>query len=572
MFGDPEHPRARSAWTRGILLAGLISSSLLGATVGWTQYAATLHSERASKTLALSPREMDGYVPAVAKAFDVPGIAVAVVKDGKVIYERGFGLRDLQGKNPVDRHTKFCIASITKSFTATALEILADRGKLKMSDRVTDHLPWFRMSDPYVTREMRLRDLLAHRSGLGPHAGDLLFLPQTTYSNREVVERLAELPLESSFRDTFNYENILFAAASLVVEQSSGQSYADFVRARIFAPLKMSDAVINAAHLAPADNVATAYEPGPDSALEAIPPIAWENNPGAGGIYASIDDMAKWTRMQLSIVDSDRAGGERRLISAAAQRRMWSMLIPIDIEPQTVPELQVTQPQFLGYAEGWYVSDYRGRRMVWHGGEFPGTVSRLTLIPELRLGVVVLTNQESDGALDAVTLRVLDAYLSTEPTDWIKLLVAAEKLSQARLHARLQADKSDDRPLLTNSAADLRQFAGVYRDNWYGDVAVDLERDGLRILFTHSPRLIGSMLLISGNKFLVRWDDRALRADAIVEFDMDKSGAVQGAHMARASAAVSKAYDYQDLRLVKVGGTATTGTTSNPAAANEHVP
>jgi CubicO group peptidase (beta-lactamase class C family) len=550
----PERSNSRSPNMNVATTAAFLTGMLVIAAPAWPQKAAPAHGARTSKVPTLAAEEMDTYVQAVAKAFNVPGIAVAVVKDGHVVYEQGFGLRNLDTKKPVDRRTKFCVASITKSFTATSLEMLADRGKLKMDDRVVDHLPWFRMSDPYVTHEMRLRDLLAHRSGLGPHAGDLLFVPETTYSNREVVERLGELPLESGFRDTFSYENIMFAVASLVIEQSSGQSYADFVRAHIFAPLKMSDAVINAAHLAPNDNFATAYEPAADANLEAIPPIAWENNPGAGGIYASIDDMAKWTRMQLSIGDSKPATGAPHLLSEAAQHRMWSMLIPIGIEPATDPELKATQPQFLGYAEGWYVSDYQGHRMVWHGGEFPGTVSLLTLIPEQRLGVVVLTNQASGNALDAVTLHVLDEYLQNPRTDWIKALLASEKLAQSRLDAKLQAEKASDHPVLTNSSADLKQFAGLYRDRWYGDVAVDLERDGLRILFTHSPRMIGSMLPVSEHKFLVRWDDRALKADALIEFDLDKDGAVQGAHMARASAAVSKAYDYQDLRLSKVGG------------------
>jgi CubicO group peptidase (beta-lactamase class C family) len=542
------HPATKSA-TLAACLMGIITA----VAPAWAQKTgAPAHGPRASKPPILSTEDMNFYIQGVAKAFNVPGVAVAIIKDGHIVYEQAFGLRNLDTKKLVDRHTKFCIASITKSFTATALEMLADRGKLKMDDRVTDHLPWFRMADAYVTHEMRVRDLLAHRSGLGPHAGDLLFVPETTYSNREVVERLGELPLQSGFRDSFSYENAMFAVASLVIEAASNQSYADFIRAHLFAPLRMSDAVINAAHLATSDNFATAYELGTDADLEAIPPIAWENNPGAAGIYASIDDMAKWTKMQLSIGDPKGAGTAPHLISEAAQHRMWSMLIPIDIEPQPTPELKAVQPQFLGYGEGWYLSDYQGHRMVWHGGEFPGTVSLLTLLPELHLGIVVLTNQESGNVLDAITLHVLDEYLQNPRTDWLKAYLAVEKLTQSRAASKRQAEKSGEPPLATNSAMDLKQFAGVFRDRWYGDVAIDLERDGLRILFTHSPRLIGSMLPLGERKFLVRWDDRALKADAVIEFEIDKAGTVEGAHLSRASADVSKAYDYQDLQLVKI--------------------
>jgi CubicO group peptidase (beta-lactamase class C family) len=553
MSDAQRRPIAPHAATKSATLAACLLGILTAGAPAWAQKAAAPgHAPRASKPSVLSTKDMNLYIQEVAKAFNVPGVAVAVIKDGRVVYEQAFGLRNLDTKKPVDRHTKFCIASITKSFTATALEMLADRGKLKMDDRVTDHLPWFRMADAYVTHEMRVRDLLAHRSGLGPHAGDLLFVPETTYSNREVVERLGQLPLEAGFRDSFSYENAMFAVASLVIEQGSNQSYADFIRAHLFAPLRMSDAVINAAHLATSDNFATAYEPGTDADLEAIPPIAWENNPGAAGIYASIDDMAKWTKMQLSIGDPKGAGTAPHLISEAAQHRMWSMLIPIDIEPQPTPELKAVQPQFLGYGEGWYLSDYQGHRMVWHGGEFPGTVSLLTLLPELHLGIVVLTNQESGNVLDAITLHVLDEYLQNPRTDWLKAYLAVEKLTQSRAASKRQAEKSGEPPLATNSAMDLKQFAGVFRDRWYGDVAIDLERDGLRILFTHSPRLIGSMLPLGERKFLVRWDDRALKADAVIEFEIDKAGTVEGAHLSRASADVSKAYDYQDLQLVKI--------------------
>jgi len=516
---------------------------------------AKLHSKLPAAP-QLSADELSRFIQSVSKEFNVPGIAVAVVKDQRVVFEQGFGARNLASKKPVDRHTKFCIASITKSITATAVEMLADRGKLKLDDRVIDHLPWFRLSDPYVTRELRIRDLLSHRSGLGPHAGDLLFMPETTYSNRQVVERLGDLSLASGLRDSFSYENAMFAVASLVIEQASSQGYADFVRAHIFSPLRMSDAVINAAHLGPADNFATAYQPQNDAVLEAIPPLAWENNPGAAGIYASIDDMAKWTKMQLSIGDPKSAGKAPHLISEAAQRRMWSMLIPIDIDPPPTPALKGFQPNFLGYGEGWYLSDYQGHRMVWHGGEFPGTVSLLTLLPESHLGIVVLSNQETDNALYAITLHIMDVYLQNPNVDWLKAFLEAEQQAQARSAAKKQSEKSTEQPAVANPSADLKRFAGVYRDRWYGDIVVDLEQDGLRILFTHSPRLIGSLAPIGERKFLVTWDDRTLKADAVIEFDIDNAGPAISARMSRASSEVSKAYDYQDLQLLRVGDAA----------------
>ena len=251
--------------------------------------------------LALANSDLASYAERARHEFNVPGLAVAVIKDGKVVFAQGFGQRSLESPAPVGTHTLFCIASNTKSVTATALEILADEGKLHMDDRVIEHLPWFRMSDPYVTREMRVRDTLAHRSGLGSHAGDLLFVPASTYSTREVVERLRDMPLASGFRAGFAYENIMYAVATLLVEQASGQSYGDFVREHIFARLGMTESRIDATELQPGDDFATGYARAEDGRLRPIPALAWKNDRGAAGIYSSIHDMTKWVQAQLTV-------------------------------------------------------------------------------------------------------------------------------------------------------------------------------------------------------------------------------------------------------------------------------
>jgi CubicO group peptidase (beta-lactamase class C family) len=210
---------------------------------------------------ALPPDLSDfaAYVDSARKAFGVPGIAVAIVKDGQVVMEQGFGDKSLDPKQPVDAHTLFAIASNTKAFTAAALQQLDEAGKLKMDDRVIDHLPWFRMSDPYVTHEMRIRDLLAHRSGLSLGAGDLLYWPPTSYTTKEVVERLKHVPIKNGFRSGYAYDNILFAVATLVIEQASGQSYADYVRTHLFQPVGMDESLIDKNDIKPGMDVATGF-------------------------------------------------------------------------------------------------------------------------------------------------------------------------------------------------------------------------------------------------------------------------------------------------------------------------
>jgi len=516
------------------------------------QPAAVASTHEPDRRAAVAPNpDLAAYAVRALQVFDVPGIAVAVVKDGEVVFEQGFGKRNLHQGRPVDAHTMFCIASNTKSFTATAVEILADQGKLRLDDRVIDHLPWFRMADPYVTREIRVRDLLAHRSGLGSHAGDLLFVPASTYSTREVVERLRDLPLKSGFRDSFAYENIMFAVATLVIEQASGQSYAAFVSEHIFRPIGMTESRIDSTYLRPGDDAATAYMPQDDGQLGPVPAMVWKNSPGAAGIYASAHDMAKWMQVQLAggkLPDNGNSPGGR-LISAAAQQRMWSMITPIDIDPAPVAQLQAAQPNFLGYAEGWYVSDYRGRRLVWHDGGFPGTVSLLTLLPALHLGVVVLTNQESEDALHAITLHVLDGYLGAPKTDWIEAYAVSTQLVAAQMSEQSATRAAERRPDARPSRP-LANYAGTYHDRWYGDIDILLVDGTLRLSFTKSARLIGSLSPWRDDTFLVRWDDRTLNADALIDFTLDPKGDVREAHMRRASPRTAHAYDYQDLDLL----------------------
>jgi CubicO group peptidase (beta-lactamase class C family) len=498
------------------------------------------------------PDDMGSYVGRAQAQFNVPGIAIAVVKDGKVVLEQGFGRRDIRDTQRVDAHTLFCIASNTKSFTATAIEILAEEGKLRLDDRVVDHLPWFRMSDPYVTREMRIRDLLAHRSGLGSHAGDLLLVPQTTYSAREVVERLRELPMATGFRDSFAYENVMFAVATLIIEQASGLSYAQFVTEHIFQPVGMSESRIDSTFLKPDDKVATAHMPQDDDTLMTVPPLAWANGRGAGGIYSNAHDMAKWLQALLA------EGGKHRLLRPDNQKRMWSMITPIDIEAAIVPQLAAAQPAFFGYGEGWYLSDYRGQRLVWHTGGFPGAVSRVTMVPAMHLGIVVLTNQQSEAAFEAITLHILDRYMGSRGTDWIGAYTASDRITAA-LNSESDARRAHDLTPEAMAAHILTTYAGVYRDRWYGDVEVELQQGALRLRFTRTPRLIGSMIPQRDDTFLVRWDDRTLNADALIDFSVASDGNVREAHMSRASSHTASAYDFQDLDLLPIGSAQASG-------------
>ncbi|KAF1711223.1 serine hydrolase [Pseudoxanthomonas kalamensis DSM 18571] len=492
-------------------------------------------------------QDLDAQVERVRETFDVPGIAVAIVKDGEVVLERGYGVREIGKPAAVTATTPFAIASNTKAFTAAALSILADQGKLKLDDRVIDHLPGFRMSDDYVTGQMRIRDLLSHRSGLSLGAGDLLFWPPSDYSVDEVVQRLSKVPLKKGFRDGYAYDNILYAVAQKVIEEVSGQSYVDFVQHEILDPVGMRGTRFND-RVTAADRPAIGHAKADFKTLQPVARMSWSNNRAAGDLYASVHDLGKWMNVQL-------AGGKlpdgTPLFSQARQREMWSVITPIGVGKPPVPELAAATPNFQGYGEGWRLSDYRGRKLVWHTGGWPGMVSRLTLIPELNLGVVVLTNQESGAAFNAVTYTVLDALLDAPATDWVdayaKSVAKAGGDADEGWQQHLAARAEGSTPSLPPSG-----YAANYRDPWYGEVRV-FEQDGrLRMQFAHTPLLLGTLEHWQHDTFIVRWDERTLNADAFASFSLDPDGKVRELRMQPASSLTDFSFDFQDLVLTPV--------------------
>ena len=499
----------------------------------------------ASAAVPTELQRLDATVERVRSQFDIPGIAVAVVKDGQIVFERGYGVRELGKPAPVEADTLFAIASNTKAFTATSLNLLAEQGKLKMDDRVIDHLPSFRMSDPYVTGEMRIRDLLSHRSGLSLGAGDLLFWPTTTYSNAEVVQRLGKVPLKAGFRDRYAYDNILYAVAQQVIEQVSGQSYADFLQQNIFTPVGMAGTRFNADHLKPGDKAATGHAKFDFTELRTVAPLTWSNNAGAGGVYSSVHDMARWMNVQLA---QGKLENGTALFSPKSQQAMWQMITPQVVPEPSVPALAAARPNFAGYGEGWSLSDYRGQKLVWHTGGWPGMVSRVTLVPEQKLGIVVLTNQEVGAAFNAVTMDVLDAYLKAPATDWVAAYAAAVAKAQDKADEGWAAHQAARDPKSTPSLP-LARYAGTYRDPWYGEVFVEQRAGTLRLRFGRTAQLVGTMEPWQHDTFIVRWDDRSLNADAFVNFSLDPDGKVREVRMQAVSSLTDFSFDFQDLVL-----------------------
>ena len=496
------------------------------------------------------PPDLEAVVARAMKTFEVPGMAVAVVKDGRVVLAKGYGVRKVGEKAPVDAKTLFGIASNTKVFTATALGLLVEEGKIEWDGQVTRYLPWFQMWDPYVTREMTVRDLLVHRSGLGLGAGDLLLWPETTYTRREIVSRLRYIRPATSFRNAYAYDNMLYVAAGELIEAVSGTTWENFIAERILKKAGMTSSRPRHSASIAGRNVAI-----PHAALDKGPtPVAIGEsdhmNP-AGGILSCADDMARWMLIHL-------AGGKlpdgTRLFGEKTEQQLTTLVTPIPIaDPQ--PELAAQRMNFSGYALGLRVNDYRGRRVVSHTGGLSGYVSKVVMVPELGLGITVLTNQESDEAYNSVIYAVLDQALGAPATDWADAYLKVRDRAAART-AEALSQAAAKKDAAAKPSLPLADYAGAYKDAWYGPIVITVEGAGaaskLVMNFAKTPGMVGDMEHWGRETFVVRWRDRELRADAYVTFVLDPDGAIVEARMKPFSPDIDFSYDFQDLLLKPV--------------------
>src|SRR3954462_1064251 len=511
-----------------------------------------------------APPKFDEYVRRVMQTFAVPGVSVAIVKDGKVVLARGYGGAPLGGAGPggggqgvrrrgepapVDARTRFGIASNTKLFTATALALLVEEGKVEWDKPVVDYLPAFSMSDPYVTHELTVRDLLVHRSGLGLGAGDLLWWPPSTYNRKEIARRIRYIPLATSFRSAYAYDNVLYLVAGELIEAVSGRSWEDFVRTRILSKVGMTDSDVRHSGATAGGNVAGTHAEVNDT-VRAGDPFASDNTNPAGGIMSGAADMAKWIMVQL---DSGRVADGSRLFSPASAKQLWREVTPTPIgdAPGGMSALAHLRATMAGYALGLGVRDYRGHILRQHTGGLPGYLSKVAMIPDLRLGVAVLTNQESGLAFESIVYQVLDYYIGAKAPDYPALfqelrLKNREKLRQERATAATSRDST------AGPSLPLAKYAGTYRDPWYGDVTIAEEGKGLSIRFTRTPALVGDLVHWQYDTFLARWRDRELRADAYATFSLNPDGTIQGLKLVPESEEVDFSFDFQDLMLQPV--------------------
>jgi CubicO group peptidase (beta-lactamase class C family) len=461
---------------------------------------------------------LDDYVEQAMRDWEVPGLAIAVVKGDSVVFARGYGVTELGGSERVDEHTLFAIASTSKAFTTMALAMLVDEDRLDWDDLVTRHLPGFELGDPWVTRALTVRDLLTHRVGVARHDNLWIAAP---FDRAEILRRARHLPTAGGFRDRYGYHNIMYIAAGELVGAVAGTSWDDFVEARIFRPLGMSRTTSRHAVVEARGNVSGSHT-RVDGAVALVPRRNYDNIGGAGAIFSSVHDLARWMRLHLS-------GGVfegQRLVSERAHDDLYA--------PQTVMardsvgERMFPDTHLQAYALGWRVQDHHGRKLVHHSGNINYTRTQVSLLPSEGLGVVAIANLSSSALQLALTHRVLDAYLGLPPRDWsaeyLELARRSDERSGEAARALDEARLKDTRPSLAPEA-----YAGRYESELFGEVRID-EEDGVLVLH-YSAEYVADLEHWHQDLFRATWR-RPGAGRAFVTFSLDPRARVTGLELA----------------------------------------
>lgn len=502
----------------------------------------------AANAQGLESKQIDSIVIKSMETMPQAGIAVAVVKDGKIIHAKGYGVTSIENKEQVNENTLFAIASNSKAFTAAALSILVDEGKISWQDKVVDYIPEFKMYDPYITANFNIEDLLTHRSGLGLGAGDLMIFPDgSDFTIKDVLNSFQYQKQVSAFRTKFDYDNLLYIVAGEIIARVSGMSWVDFVETRIMAALGMKRSAGSFKSLNDKTNLALPHS-SETGELNQIETYSLDLTAAAGGIYSSVNDLSKWLLMHLN---NGKYGDSlhNQLFSVANQKEMWKAHTRINFNVNPDPPYKT---HFTYYGLGWILSDNNGYVTISHTGGLPGMLSMTTLIPELNVGVVVLTNSSPGGySYYTISTAIIDSYLGVEEKDWIKEASQILEANQNSTDSLTNAVWT----IVKNAKADnlvFENFTGTYEDNWFGKVEVFLKDNELWFKSLRSPKLNGQMFFYKATTFAIKWEYTDLPCDAFATFNLDTEGKAVIIKMKGISPNIDFSFDFQDLELNRV--------------------
>ncbi|NBC18325.1 MAG: serine hydrolase [Bacteroidetes bacterium] len=476
--------------------------------------AAPVRSQQAPVDL----QALDAYIAEAVTAWETPGTAVGIVYDDALLFAKGYGTRTLGTDTPVDAQTLFDVASNSKAFTAALLGMLVDEGQLDWDDRVIDYLPDFRLHDPWITRQITIRDLLTHRSGLPTFGGDHLWIGNDL-SQDEIIDRLPHLEPTGAFRADFRYQNLMYHAAGEVIEAVTGQTWDALVHERILDPLGMTRTTTTVDTLDAVPNVADAHEVVNDT-LRVVAYDDVDAIPGAAGLNSTVEDMSRWMRLTMrgGHLDGDT------LLQPATARAMQTIQMPLPVSPWSAENLE---RHFYGYGLGWFISDYKGEKMVSHSGGLTGMISLQTLLPERGLGVIVLTNRAPNRLPWAITYRILDAFLEEPPRDWSAEYLERQREAEARADSvenALRQARVADAPM----SLPLERYAGTYANPLSGEATVRLEGDHL--VFDYNPRHLGDLEPWHFDTFRTTWRHPLfdMPPRSFLQFHLTPEGGIDG--------------------------------------------
>lgn len=501
---------------------------------------------------AFDTEKVDTLVNNVLTTFKVPGAAIGVIKDGEVLLNKGYGLQDINQSLPIDQNTVFKIASTTKAFTAAALAILIDQKKITWESKVVDIIPNFALYDEWVSKEFTIADLLTHRSGLARFAGDLMLWPEPAgFSRNEIINNLKYLKPASGFRSKYAYDNLLYIVAGEVVAKISGVSWEAFVEENIFLPLQMKRCFAGPVPAKQMKNIAQ-----PHGLINNKPTIIKRNQTyhkesvmaAAGGVKCSVNDLLIWVETQLN------RGASPSGISIFSEQQSEVMWQPHTILPVSEYDKQFDNTHFKSYGLGWHLADTHGFKRVSHTGTLSGNLSYITLIPELDLGVIVLINQNSYYARNAIMSSIVQSFMDIEQKDWLAIQLKLQQEKLAKKHDT-EFDTSlslNAQPIRKQVDLPLNAYVGLYQDPWFGQVKISLKNKQLYFQSLKSTRMKGQMIENQDNEFIVWYDDRSLEADAFARFIVDENNNVISLKMDRYSDDVDASFDYVDLNFTRL--------------------
>jgi CubicO group peptidase (beta-lactamase class C family) len=495
----------------------------------------------------VTEKQVDELMDKAMKTFNVAGAAVGIMKDGEVVLTKGYGVQSVDTQKPVTKHTNFEIASNSKAFTTAALTILVEQGKLDWNDRVVKHIPEFTMYDEYVKEHFTITDLVTHRSGMNLGAGDLMWFPDgADFKIDDLLQSFQHQDQVSEFRTKYDYNNLLFIVAGEVIERVSGMTWKEFVTENILTPLDMKNTYTSISQIKDTKTLASPHAQKKDGTPYTIPNNTHPMNGAAAAMLSNVNDLTKWMQMHLN----DGKYGkklENTLFSEKSHQKMWSLHTPANRRSARY------NTHFSGYGLGWFLADVKGNKAVYHTGGMPGMLSKTLMIPDLDLGIVILTNTSEGGAglFNAVANSLQDLYLGLDDGQWIDKYDAYFKKSAAESDSIEQAVWTKANQTDQNSV-DFGEYEGLFEDGWFGGLKVHVKDGKWWLTSLRSPQMNGQLFYYGASTFLVKWEYTYMTCDAYIIFNLDENGKAQSFKVKEISPATDFSFDFEDLKPKRV--------------------